>query len=241
VKTVAIVQARMGSTRLPGKVMMPVAGMPMIELLLERLSRARAIDIIILATSSRARDDELSSHVEKLGYAVYRGSEDDVLDRYYQAACLHKADTVVRVTGDCPLIDPALVDEVVDAYMNTGVDYASNIDPPTYPDGLDAEVFSFRALERDWKEAFTPYEREHVTPFIRESGYFTVTNVSYSEDYSAERWTVDKPGEMELIQRIFEHFQPRRDFGWREIMELRQQHPDWFSGNRHLPRNQGVN
>jgi len=240
-KTLAIVQARMGSTRLPGKVMSPVLGVPMIELLLERLARAAGIDQILLATSSGEENDRLTEHVGQLGYPVYRGAEDDVLDRYYQAARLHEGDTIVRVTADCPMIDPDLVDEVVAVYKKAGVDYASNIHPPTYPDGLDVEVFGFETLKAAWQVAAKPHEREHVTPYMWQSGEFTLTNVHYQEDCSNERWTVDETEDLQLINRVFEYFDPRRDFGWRDVMALRQQQPDWFTVNNHLQRNQGIN
>jgi glutamate-1-semialdehyde 2,1-aminomutase len=137
VKTVAIVQARMGSIRFPEKVMQPVAGVPMIELLLTRLARSRQIDRIVLATSDDRRNQPLASHVKKLGFDVYQGSENDVLDRYYQSAKCYEAEIIVRITGDCPLIDPQLVDLIIAAFKANKVDYASNTSPATYPDGLD--------------------------------------------------------------------------------------------------------
>src|SRR5262245_66416880 len=140
-KVVAIVQARMGSTRLPGKVMKPVGGVPMIELLLSRLGRAQEVDEIVLATSEDPRDEPLARHVASLGIRGFRGSENDVLDRYYRAAMEADADAVVRITGDCPLVDPKLVDEIVRAFKAAAVDYTSNTMPPTFPNGLDVEVF----------------------------------------------------------------------------------------------------
>jgi len=238
-RTVVILQARMESTRLPGKVLLPVIGIPMIELLLKRLSLARHVDQIILATSLEARNSPLVEHVEGLGYAVYRGSEQDVLDRYYQAACIYKADVIVRITGDCPLVDPEIVDTVITAFKESKVDYASNIYPPTYPDGLDVEVFTFSALVQAWQAASRVHEREHVTPYIRETGRFQLKNITSEEDYSCERWTVDEPDDFDVIRKIFEYFHPRRDFGWREILKLRQEHPEWFVINQHLVRNMG--
>lgn len=167
VNILAIVQARMGSTRLPGKALKKVNGKPLIEILLYRLSLAKKIDKIILATSENSENDELANLVEKLEYEVYRGSEDDVLDRYYRAAKKYQPTSIVRITGDCPIIDPELVDEVIDLYHNKNVDYASNTEPPTFPDGLDTEVFSFAALETAHQQATNSFDREHVTPFIR--------------------------------------------------------------------------
>ncbi len=230
----------MGSIRFPNKVMRPICGTPMIGLLLERLARAKRIDQIVLATSEDPRNEPLAKYVRELGYAVYRGSEDDVLDRYYQAAKEAKADTVVRITGDCPLIDPMLVDAVIASFLDSGVDYASNTSPPTCPDGLDTEVFSCRALETAWNQAKAPQQREHVTPFIRESGKFSQVNLPHAKDHSSERWTVDEPEDFEVVQKVFEHFHPRRDFGWREVLALRNEHPEWFMANRHLIRNEGA-
>ncbi|HOI12516.1 MAG TPA: aminotransferase class III-fold pyridoxal phosphate-dependent enzyme [Methanoculleus sp.] len=240
VKTVAIVQARMGSTRFPDKVMQPICGTPMIGLLLERLSQAKSIDQIVLATSSDPRNEPLVQYVQRLGVDAHRGSEDDVLDRYYQAAKKTGADVVVRITGDCPLIDPQLVDAVVDRFQEENVDYASNVMPPTYPDGLDIEVFSFKALETTWSRARDPHLREHVTLYIREADQFVRTNLTHETDYSRERWTVDEPEDFEVIRKVFKHFNPRRDFSWLDVLALRQEHPEVFAANRHLIRNEGL-
>ena len=239
-KTVAIVQARMGSTRFPNKVMQPICGIPMIGLLLERLAKAKRIDQIVLATSEDQRNEPLATYVRELGYAVYQGSEDDVLGRYYQAAKEAKADTVVRITGDCPLIDPVLVDAVIAKFLDSGVDYASNVSPPTYPDGLDAEAFRFSVLERAWKEARAPAEREHVSPFMQDAARFHLVNVSHHADLSSERWTVDEPEDFEVVARVFEHFDPKRDFSWQDVMRLRHERPEYFAANRHLVRDEGA-
>ncbi|HUF20813.1 MAG TPA: aminotransferase class III-fold pyridoxal phosphate-dependent enzyme [Burkholderiales bacterium] len=239
-KTVAIVQARMGSTRLPNKTMKPVLGTPMIELLLARLKRATSLDEIVLATSSDTRNDLLEAHVAKLGFRVYRGSEQDVLDRYYQAALISGADVVVRITGDCPLMDPALVDHLVATFREGTLDYTSNVDPPTFPDGLDIEVFSFKALRRAWENARQPREREHVTPYLRESGLFRTLNVPNGENLSGERWTVDEAEDFEVITGVFSAFGGRLDFTWQEVQELRRARPDVFSANRRHVRNEGA-
>jgi len=158
-KTLAIIQARMGSTRFPGKVMQPILGTPMIELLLGRLSQSKLIDRIIVATSQDNRNQPLVDCVRALGYDIYQGSEEDVLDRYYQIAAVYQPQTVVRITGDCPLIDPEVVDQAISMFHNSNIDYLSNINPPTYPNGLDVEVFSFNALAQAWQEACQPPER----------------------------------------------------------------------------------
>jgi glutamate-1-semialdehyde 2,1-aminomutase len=230
----------MGSTRFPNKVMRPICGTPMIGVLLERLAEARRIHAIVVATSADPRNQPLADYVEALGFLVYRGSEADVLDRYYRAAEMARADVVVRVTGDCPLIDPGVVDTVCERFEGEPADYVSNIEPPTYPDGLDTEVFSFAALARAWREARAPREREHVTPFLRESAQFRRLNVAHAEDHSGERWTVDVPADYEVVQKVFEHFHPRRDFSWLEVLQLHDEHPEIFMANQEQSRNEGM-
>ncbi|CAG1010356.1 partial adenosylcobinamide-phosphate guanylyltransferase, partial [Anaerolineales bacterium] len=227
-KVIALVQARMGSTRLPNKVMKPIGGIPMIELLLSRLSRAREVNQIVVATSVDVRNQTLIEHVRKLGYACEQGSENDVLDRYVQAARAHQADVVVRITGDCPLVDPELVDETIRRFKAANVDYFSNISPPTYPDGLDIEVCTFKALEQASQTTSRPYDREHVTPYIRESGKFSTAAMQHGEDLSALRWTVDEPADFAVIEKVFQYFHPRTDFTWREVLDLQRQQPDIF-------------
>lgn len=239
-KVVAIVQARMGSTRLPNKVMKPIGGVPMIELLLSRLSKARELDQIVVATSVDERNQPLAEHVRKLGYACEQGCENDVLDRYVQAARTQQADVVVRITGDCPLVDPALVDDAIRRFKAASVDYFSNVDPPTYPDGLDIEVFSFKALERASEETRKPFDREHVTPYLREAGRFRAASMQHREDLSALRWTVDEPSDFAVIERVFQHFSPSTDFTWGEVLELQRQQPGVFDTNQHLIRNEGA-
>ena len=172
----------MGATRLPGKVLRPIAGTPLIGLLLQRLARSRRIGQIVLATSTDPRNAALVEYVRGLGYEVHQGSEQDVLDRYYRAAQAAGADVIVRITGDCPLIDPELVDAVIGKYLESGADYASNTQPPSFPDGLDTEVFSFAALEEAARAARQPAQREHVTPYLREAPQFRRVNLAYAND-----------------------------------------------------------
>lgn len=239
-KVVAIVQARMGSTRLPGKVMRPVCGVPLIGLLLQRLAKANLVDEIILSTSTDPRNVRLTEYVQQLGYVVYQGSENDVLDRYYQAAKQAKADVIVRITGDCPLLDPVLVDSVIASYLESKVDYVSNVAPPTFPDGLDIEVFSFSALNKAQHEAKLPQQREHVTPFIRESAEFSQLNYSNDTNHSNQRWTVDEMDDFIVVQKIYKYFHPRRNFSWTEILNLSEKKPELFAANQHLIRNEGA-
>jgi glutamate-1-semialdehyde 2,1-aminomutase len=239
-KVVALVQARMGSTRLPDKVMKPIGGIPMIELLLSRLSRAKEIDEIVVASSVDERNQPLVEHVRKLGFACEQGSENDVLDRFIQAARAHQADVVVRITGDCPLVDPELVDEAVRRFKTSGVDYFSNVAPPTYPDGLDIEVCTYKALEKASQETSKPFDHEHVTPYVRESGRFSTAAMQHSQDYSALRWTVDEPADLEVVEQVFQYFHPRTDFTWGEVLDLQLKQPEIFHINQHLIRNEGA-
>jgi glutamate-1-semialdehyde 2,1-aminomutase len=238
-KVVALVQARMGSTRLPKKVVKPILGTPMIELLLARLSAAKQVDVVAVATSVDERNVPLVEHVRRLGYAATQGSENDVLDRFVTAARELDADVIVRITGDCPLVDPELVDDIVASFKRADADYYSNVNPPTYPDGLDVEVFTREALETAWSSTSKPFDREHVTPFFRESGRFRTANHRNDEDFSGQRWTVDEAADFHVVERVFAHFAPRRSFGWREVLELRRERPDIFAENQHLIRNEG--
>lgn len=239
-KIVAIVQARMGSTRLPNKVMKKVVGKTMIELLLGRLSQSKEIDQIIIASSEDKKNDELEKFANKIGYECYRGSENDVLSRYYQAAKSVKADVIVRITGDCPLVDSALVDECIKQYKKSGVDYLSNTITPTYPDGLDVEVLSFAALEKAQEEAKLDFDREHVTPFIRNESKFTKKGLTHTKDLSGFRWTVDEIEDFQVITNVFEYFSPDYLFGWEQVLDLQINKPKIFACNRQIKRNEGA-
>ena len=239
-KVVAIVQARMGSTRLPNKVMKPIGGVPMIELLLGRLARAKEVDQIIVATSIDERNLPLVAHVQSLGYPCEQGSENDVLDRYVQAARVHQADVVVRITGDCPVVDPELVDEVIRGFKTANVDYFNNTNPSTYPDGLDIEVCMFNALEKANIETSDPFDREHVTPYLRKPGKYKTDSIQHSEDLSALRWTVDEQSDLEVIEKVFKYFHPKTDFTWGDVLALQKRHPEIFNINQHLERNEGA-
>lgn len=230
----------MGSTRLPNKVMKAIGGVPMIELLLARLARSTELDQIIVATSTDPRNQVLADHVRALGYACELGSENDVLDRFIKAGTIHGADVVVRITGDCPLVDPALVDECIRRFRLTEVDYFSNVSPPTYPDGLDIEVVKMAALVRAAQESDRDYDHEHVTPYVRESGCFSTAAMQNSEDLSGLRWTIDEPADFEVASNVFAHFAPDIYFGWAKILELQSIRPQLFAGNHQIQRNEGA-
>ncbi len=208
IKTILITQARTGSTRLPGKVLMEVNNTPLLKIHLDRLSKSKNVDKIIVATTMNEEDDVIEKIGKEWGYEVYRGSENDVLDRFYQAVKNLKPNWVVRVTSDCPLIDPLLLDKVIQITKSENKDYGSNVIDVTFPDGQDVEVFKFSALEKAWTEANKLSEREHVTPFIRNNSDLKSGNlfsaISYKNniDYSNIRMTVDEQKDFELINKI---------------------------------------
>ena len=239
-KIIAIVQARMGSTRLPNKVMKAINGVPMIELLLARLSQSKELDQIVVATSIDAKNSPLVEHVRALGYACEQGSEDDVLERYVNAAKAHQADVVVRITGDCPLVDPELVDECIRRFHTEHVDYFSNTSPPSYPDGLDIEVVTQAALEQAMRESDKAFDHEHVTPYVREIDRFNTSGMQSNEDLSALRWTVDEPTDFKVITNVFTHFAPDIHFAWQQVLELQRSEPNLFTANQHIIRNEGA-
>ena len=218
--------------------MLPVAGLPMIEVLLSRLARAEALDAIVLATSVDPQNYPLVRHVEAMGFECFQGSESDVLSRYALAARRTDADIIVRITGDCPLVDPELVDEAVFSFRRAGVDYLCNAFPPTYPDGLDVEVFTRDALERAMVEAVEPFDREHVTSFLR-NGKFSTTNILAGENLAHLRWTVDEAVDLAVINSVFNQFAPDLHFSWKEVWRLKKSNPAIFFANEHLVRNEG--
>jgi glutamate-1-semialdehyde 2,1-aminomutase len=238
-KVVALVQARMGSIRLPGKVLKSIVNKPMIEILLTRLSHSSELDQIVVATSEHMQNDKLQSTVESLGFQCTRGSEKDVLNRFYESAKSLDADVIVRITGDCPLVDPRLVNECIQGFRESKVDYFSNIDPATYPDGLDVEVMSFQSLQRANNEADSQYDREHVTSYIRKSDSFSKSSTQYTENLSSQRWTVDEPEDLAVVTKIFEHFSPNIFFDWKQILELTKLDPELFSENKTIINNEG--
>jgi spore coat polysaccharide biosynthesis protein SpsF len=240
-RTVAIIQARMSSSRLPGKVLLDLAGEPMLVRVVERVRRAKTIDDVVIATTTEPSDDPIANLCYERGYAVYRGSMYDVLDRFYGAARQLKAEIIVRVTADCPVIDPDIIDQTVAAFHSAGADFAANRLPPpwkrTWPIGLDTEVCSFTGLERAWKEASLPYEREHVMPFFYDvEGRFKIIVTDHDPDYGAQRWTVDTPEDLQLLSAIFKHFAGQDTFTWLEVLELMRTSPELVqinSGVRH--------
>ncbi len=242
--TTAILQARMGSSRLPGKTLAEIfPGLTVIGAMIERVRRAETLARIVIATTDSPKDDPVAALASHLGVPCFRGSEDDVLDRYYQAARVHAAGgTVVRLTGDCPLHDPAVIDQVVRTFHQAQVDYASNVTPPTFPDGLDVEVFAYAALERAWREATLKSEREHVTLHIRNHPErYRQANVTCPADLSALRWTLDEPADLDFVRAVYGRlYRANPAFGMADILALLQAEPGLAGMNQGIIRNAGL-
>lgn len=234
--TAIIVQARMTSTRLPGKVLKPIAGRPMLWHLTQRLRRARAADDLVIATTTNEADEPIVAFCAAEGVTCTRGSEHDVLARYHEAALRVGATTVVRVTSDCPLIDPALVDQALTIFREGAYDYLSNMISPTYPYGMAVEVMTAAALREAHTEARDPAEREHVTPFLYwRPARYRLRSLTREPDLSQHRWTVDTEADLELVRRIVEALLPERPcFDTGDVLALLEEHPDWTALNRHV-------
>lgn len=235
---VTIVQMRMGSTRLPGKSMQDVLGKPLIGYILERLQRVKHSQTLVLATTTHPRDDVLEKYCHDYSFACFRGSEDDVLDRYYQCALKYKADAIVRICGDCPLIDPQVVDQVIQNYLDLlpAIDYVSNTMERTYPRGMDTEIFSTKSFEKVVKEANTLSQREHVTSYYYlHPESFKLKNVSAANNCSEYRLTVDVDADFQLIRRIIEELYPKNpNFDLNDVIEVLHHHPEWKQINAHV-------
>lgn len=240
-KVVAIIQARTGSTRLPGKVLKPLAGQTVLEHVIARVKAAGGLQEIIIATTTHPDDDAIAELARRCDVPCFRGSQDDVLSRYYLAAKQAKADNIVRVTSDCPLFDPELLSHMLQRFLSLRnakppVDYLSNSLVRSFPRGLDAEIFTFSALEKTYLEARRPYEREHVTPYIyQHPELFALVNEECLDDLSAHRWTLDTKEDLELIERIYAELH-RKDvlFNMQDVLNLLSQHPEWSLINAHV-------
>jgi dTDP-glucose 4,6-dehydratase len=235
----SIIQARMDSTRLPGKVMMKIKDKPLLYYDIDQVRASKLINKVIVATTTSPHDDVIEKAVNAIGFDVYRGSENDVLDRYYQTAKKFNVDVIVRITSDCPLIDPVVIDEVIQKFLDTQCDYCSNVQPPTYPDGLDVEVFSFAALERAWKEAKLMSEREHVTPYLwKNTDKFKIEKVVNDKDLNRYRLTVDQKEDFDLVALIYAKIR-KRPILLNDLMELFKKEPELIQINAKYTRNEG--
>lgn len=238
---VAVIQARMGSRRLPGKVMMPIEGRPLIWHVYQRVAKAAACDAVIVATGGRDANHELVSFLQVQEIPCFCGSDDDVLDRYLMAARNFGATAVVRITGDCPMIDPDVIDQVTSAFRNGAYDYVSNVHPPTYPDGLDVEAMQVKALERAHREARLESEHEHVTPYIwNHPERFRLGNCVATSDISDHRWIVDDASDLEFVRAVFrELYSQNPAFRMNDVLRLLTERPEIAAINAGTARNEG--
>lgn len=235
-KVVAIIQARMGSTRLPGKVMKLLMDHTVLHHVVSRVKEANNIDEIIVATTHLPKDDPIDEEARKAGANVFRGDEQDVLSRYYQAAAESDADIIIRITSDCPLIDSAILSNMLEFYQQNNYDYVSNTLSRTFPRGLDVEIFSFQALEKAYNSASLPEEREHVTPYLyRHPTQFSLYDYRSDEDHSDYRWTLDTIEDWELIHKLYQHlYDNNRLFGLDETLKFLQCNPELSQINAHV-------
>jgi len=230
-KIVAIIQARMTSSRLPGKVLAQLGHLPVLSWMLLRTRRAKLIDQVMVATTTDPSDDDIVALCEECGSEVYRGSMHDVLDRYYQAAVQAQADVVVRLTADCPFIDPQMLDDNIHTFLSAEppLDFAANRLPldRTVPIGLDTEICTFQALETAWSEPSDPHHREHVMPYFYENPQrFNILHIRHQPDYGHMRWTVDTPEDLDFLRAVVRYFPNRDDFSWREVLTILEIHPE---------------
>jgi len=240
-KVKAIIQARVASTRLPTKVLLKVMDKTVLEYVIERVKKAKNIEKVIVATTVKKEDLQIVNLLDRLKIDLFRGSEEDVLDRYYRAAELFKAKYIVRITADCPLIDPQIVDDVIDYYFESGADYCSNTLEATFPDGEDVEIFSFKVLSEAWKNARLLSEREHVTPYIKKHPEkFKLVNLKNKIDLSDKRWTLDRKEDFKFIKAVLECLYPvNPDFSMDDILNFLQQNLYLEGINRGTIRNEG--
>lgn len=238
-KVVAIIQARMSSTRLSGKVLMPLAGKLVLEHVVDRIRACKTIAEIVVATSTDQTDDAIQAWCQNAGVSCYRGSLNDVLDRYYQAAKIHGADAVVRITADCPAVDPTIVDEVVNGFLAGAYEFYGLAGE--FPDGLDCTVFAFSALERAWREAKLPSEREHVGPYIeKQPEIFKSGGLKKFTGLSHHRWTLDEPRDYEFLQAVFSRlYREDRIFLANDVLALLENEPELMNINSSIVRNEG--
>lgn len=234
-KVVAIIQARMGSTRLPGKVLKELGGETVLAQVISRIRNCRHLSELIVATSVDPADDVIVQECNRLGARVFRGDQHDVLDRYYQATREVGAEVIVRITADCPLIDPTVSDQTIAAFLQAAPDYASNVLQRTFPRGLDTEVMTTDALQHAWSEARSPHEREHVTPFLYEHpGHFRLLSVVADADYSDHRWTLDTPEDLEFLRAVYARRVEGQSLGWRQVLSILASEPELISINRDI-------
>ena len=237
-----IIQARTDSIRLPNKVLLKLQGKSVLEHIIKRVSEAKKMDKVIVATTSKSENNKIVDVCKKLNIDYFRGSEEDVLDRYYQAAKQFGFSDVIRITGDCPMIDPEIIDQVIGLYQRKNLDYATNVIPPTFPDGLDVEVFSQKVLEKSWKEAKLKSEREHVTVYMWQNpNLFKQNHLKNNTDLSSHRWVLDNPEDYEFMKRVYNKLYPiQPNFRLRDLLKFFSKNPKIEKINEGIKRNEGM-
>lgn len=240
---IAIIQARMGSTRFPNKMLRKIKGKTLLELYINRVKPSRLIDKIVIATTTKSEDDAIEETANKLGLDCFRGSENDLLDRYYQCAIEYRADVVVRLTPDDPFVDYQIIDRAIQIFKDNHADFVTNHFEPTYPEGLDVEVYSIYALKKSWKEAKLLSEREHVFPYIQNNqDQFKIINFKQEKDYSHLRWTIDYECDYEMTKLIYDYlYEEKPIFLQQDILQLLEKYPELAEMNSHIHRKEGVN
>jgi spore coat polysaccharide biosynthesis protein SpsF len=234
-KIVAIIQARMGSTRLPGKVLKDIGGETMLARVVRRTQSARLLDQIVVATTTEYPDDAIVPECNRLAVDVFRGDEQDVLDRFYQAAMAHSAEVIVRITSDCPFIDPGMVDKVLQTFLEKTPDYIGNTLLRAYPRGVMPEVLTMSALAQAWREADKSYQRVHVTPYVYQNpGCFDILAVSGAANLGDYRWTVDTLEDLEFARAVYARLSNDDSFSWLDILGLLEDNPELLDLNRHI-------
>lgn len=239
-KITAIIQVRLNSIRLPGKALKIIGGKPLIKLLIDRLSLSKEIDDILVATSRNSKNKILVKYLNDNNIKVFQGSENNVLKRYYDASKKNNSNIIIRITGDCPFVDPQLIDKFLKIFKKKKVDYLNNIYPPTYPDGMDIEIFSFKALKNTFRLAKTKYDKEHVTPFMQNSKIIKKLNLKSDIDYSKIRLTVDENEDLQLLKLIVKYFSPKLNFNLKDLIKLYKKKPNLFILNSNIARNEGA-
>jgi len=244
-KVGAIIQARVGSSRLPMKVLRDIEGKPMLQHVVARVRHSELVQEVIIATTHSKKDEAILELARKNKVKCFRGSEEDVLDRYYQVARTFQIDVVVRITADCPLVDPRVVDQVIDLFLRSNFDYVSNGHPPTcsqtYPDGLDTEVFTFRSLKKAWEDATKLSDREHVTSYIwSHPESFRIGNLENENDLSQLRWTVDEKDDLKFVQELYRRlYEEGKVFYMGDILKTLNREPELKAINEGITRDEG--
>lgn len=236
-KYLLIIQARMSSERLPGKIMREIQGLPIVEITYKRISRSKKLNKVIIATTNNSNDDLLCEYLNKKKIDFFRGDENNVLKRFYSLAKKYEPKNIIRITSDCPLVDYRMLDEMIDYYELKKLDYYSNCWPPTFPDGVDIEIFTYKSLIETFKSAKSKHDKEHVTTYIKKNIKFKKDNYTSDVDFSHLRWTIDEDVDFILVKKIFSHFKNTIFFSWKDVIKLGEKNKDFFNINMKIIRN----